>query len=274
MQLIKVFNGIVTAPHCASSRQIITHWKNCTRPDCPVCLPLKNTTDRTRTPSFSAGSSTASASQGAAAPATTDLSTVSLLPQADMIKAYAALGLPPPSLQDQQLILLSRRQQQQQGGGANNPNPGLWPGSVDSILAGHDQPMLSSSTVVGTGGGGVVPGGVGQQRRVVSADGRTVINAGGVTASGDGLGDAPYLGAVKEWHQSVTQDLRGHLVLKLLVYVPLILFVFDLNAMPTCHERKFAQTYAEFIAEFRTSADCSRYKKPFQHYEILKNSSR
>ena len=26
--------------HCSSSRQIIAHWKNCNRPECPVCHPL------------------------------------------------------------------------------------------------------------------------------------------------------------------------------------------------------------------------------------------
>ena len=28
--------------HCASSRQIISHWKFCIRTDCPVCMTLKN----------------------------------------------------------------------------------------------------------------------------------------------------------------------------------------------------------------------------------------
>ena len=37
-----VINGILSflVPHCASSRQIISHWKNCVRPDCPVCQPV------------------------------------------------------------------------------------------------------------------------------------------------------------------------------------------------------------------------------------------
>uniref|UniRef100_A0A1I8C0I2 histone acetyltransferase n=1 Tax=Meloidogyne hapla TaxID=6305 RepID=A0A1I8C0I2_MELHA len=31
--------------HCASSRQIITHWKNCNKEDCPVCNPVKKYTN-------------------------------------------------------------------------------------------------------------------------------------------------------------------------------------------------------------------------------------
>uniref|UniRef100_A0A2H8TG07 histone acetyltransferase n=1 Tax=Melanaphis sacchari TaxID=742174 RepID=A0A2H8TG07_9HEMI len=32
--------------HCSSSRQIISHWKQCTRPDCPICQPLKASNNR------------------------------------------------------------------------------------------------------------------------------------------------------------------------------------------------------------------------------------
>ena len=35
---------LLLVPHCASSRQIIYHWKNCNQQECPVCLPLKTTT--------------------------------------------------------------------------------------------------------------------------------------------------------------------------------------------------------------------------------------
>ena len=31
-----------TMGHCSSSRHIIAHWKQCKRPDCAVCQPLKN----------------------------------------------------------------------------------------------------------------------------------------------------------------------------------------------------------------------------------------
>ena len=81
--------------HCASSRQIISHWKNCTRNDCPVCLPLKHASDRRNNPA--AQNLNVNATQG------------SNPNQADMIRAYAALGLSYPN-QPQQ----TQQPQQQQ----------------------------------------------------------------------------------------------------------------------------------------------------------------
>ena len=37
----EIFDSKWSFQHCASSRQIIAHWKQCTRPDCAICQPLK-----------------------------------------------------------------------------------------------------------------------------------------------------------------------------------------------------------------------------------------
>ena len=44
-----------TVPHCASSRQIIAHWRGCHRNDCPVCRPLKVAESRKARPAGAPG---------------------------------------------------------------------------------------------------------------------------------------------------------------------------------------------------------------------------
>ena len=39
--LLGIFETHKNLQHCASSRQIIAHWKQCKRADCAVCQPLK-----------------------------------------------------------------------------------------------------------------------------------------------------------------------------------------------------------------------------------------
>jgi len=93
---------LFSVPHCASSRQIITHWKNCSRQDCPVCLPLKNAGDRR--PSGSAPtpvnqSQTTPTLPAPSAVQSPDTVLPNMPPHADMVRAYRALGLSPPTQQ-------------------------------------------------------------------------------------------------------------------------------------------------------------------------------
>ncbi|XP_053551156.1 histone lysine acetyltransferase CREBBP isoform X2 [Bombina bombina] len=84
--------------HCASSRQIISHWKNCTRHDCPVCLPLKNASDkRNQQPllgSPSSGVQNPIGSVGGGQQTAPSLSSPNSIDPSSMQRAYAALGLP------------------------------------------------------------------------------------------------------------------------------------------------------------------------------------
>jgi len=73
-----------TVTHCSSSRQIISHWKHCTRQDCPVCLPLKQA-DRNR------GAVVNQSNQPAMG---TQPSQPSPAPQ-EVQRAYGALGMEP-----------------------------------------------------------------------------------------------------------------------------------------------------------------------------------
>ncbi|KAF6199565.1 hypothetical protein GE061_007591 [Apolygus lucorum] len=79
-----------TVPHCSSSRQIISHWKHCNRPDCPVCLPLKQA-DRHRNTNNPAAVTPATVNQGGTTTQTSNPSA------SDMRRAYDALGIQCPT---------------------------------------------------------------------------------------------------------------------------------------------------------------------------------
>ena len=92
--------------HCASSRHIITHWKNCTRVDCSVCSPLKNVPPTATGGAAgggdrrSAASMTATGGGGGVSVRPTLTSQVvnppSGMQAADVLRAYQALGLQVP----------------------------------------------------------------------------------------------------------------------------------------------------------------------------------
>uniref|UniRef100_A0A671Y8Q0 histone acetyltransferase n=1 Tax=Sparus aurata TaxID=8175 RepID=A0A671Y8Q0_SPAAU len=187
--------------HCASSRQIISHWKNCTRHDCPVCLPLKNASDkRNQQPMLgSPGASLQNAisTVGSGQPSATAISSAAThIDPSSMQRAYAALGLPYGNQSPAQVQGQGPAQQSAQHTQLRNMNP---LGTIKIRLVLVANLNLSNSFFLSVPYSQLMPDG---------------------TVAG-GMGNLPTAtplsasGVRKAWHEHVTQDLRTHLVHKL-----------------------------------------------------------
>ncbi|XP_026065853.1 CREB-binding protein-like isoform X2 [Carassius auratus] len=190
--------------HCASSRQIISHWKNCTRHDCPVCLPLKNASDkRNQQPMLSSpntGMQAPLGPVGTSQPAAPAMSSGTHIDPSSMQRAYAALGLPygnqpapqtqvpgqqPTQTQQQQMRSMSALGTNQMNIGGN--------GMTDQTNLHTDSSLPSSLS------------------NQMMSDGSNM----GMTGNLPTAAPLSMPGMKKPWHEHVTQDLRNHLVHKL-----------------------------------------------------------
>ncbi|KAM6942282.1 CREB-binding protein isoform 1-T1 [Lycodopsis pacificus] len=199
--------------HCASSRQIISHWKNCTRHDCPVCLPLKNASDkRTQQPMLSSpstGLQNPMSSVGVGQPSAPTINTSTPIDPSSMQRAYEALGLPYSS----------------QTTGRAPGGPGQTAGAQN---AQQQLPQLRSINALGNQmalGGAALSVTTSEQTNLHTDSLPNTLNTNNQLLS-DGsavgsLGSLPTAapisatGTRKSWHEHVTQDLRNHLVHKL-----------------------------------------------------------
>uniref|UniRef100_A0A3B5M7E2 histone acetyltransferase n=1 Tax=Xiphophorus couchianus TaxID=32473 RepID=A0A3B5M7E2_9TELE len=181
--------------HCASSRQIISHWKNCTRHDCPVCLPLKNASDkRTQQPLLSSPNTSLQnpmSTVGMGQPSAPTINTSAPIDPSSMQRAYAALGLPYSS---QAAGQAAAQQAPGQAAGAQNSQMALGGGAMG--VATSEQTNLHTDSLSNT---------------QLLSDGSAVGQMGSLPTA------APVSSASarKAWHEHVTQDLRNHLVHKL-----------------------------------------------------------
>uniref|UniRef100_A0A8C1SHB8 histone acetyltransferase n=1 Tax=Cyprinus carpio TaxID=7962 RepID=A0A8C1SHB8_CYPCA len=170
--------------HCASSRQIISHWKNCTRHDCPVCLPLKNASDkRNQQPMLSppnTGLQSPIGTVGTGPQTAPAIPSSTPIDPSSMQRAYAALGLP-----------YSNQTPTQAQSPAQTQGPG--------------QPTAQTHRL---------------RTSQICQNGGTLIwrDTEERNCSMGNLPTAAPLSATgvrKAWHEHVTQDLRNHLVHKL-----------------------------------------------------------
>lgn len=187
--------------HCASSRQIISHWKNCTRQDCPVCLPLKTASDkRNQQPMLNPASTGIPAPIGVSSsqPSASSISGTTHIDASSMQRAYAALGLPYGNQSATQTQILSQQ----------------------SSLAPQQQlrtPNSIGTNQVNLGGGGIgIPNADQTNLHNDSSLDKNQLMAEGVGMGNLSSATAPTMpGMKKSWHEHVTQDLRNHLVHKL-----------------------------------------------------------
>ncbi|XP_029978288.1 histone acetyltransferase p300-like isoform X2 [Sphaeramia orbicularis] len=196
--------------HCASSRQIISHWKNCTRHDCPVCLPLKNAGDK-RNPQCESLLGVAGAGLGSSLgavpggqPSAPNLNPPSQIDPSSIERAYAALGL---TYQGNQI--------QAQTAQPNIPNQGLQGQTGMRPL----NPM--GANPMGVNGGVGAPSQNQQANLLQDTMMHLNVNNQGLMNDAGGVSSMPTAappsatGMRKSWHEDITQDLRNHLVHKL-----------------------------------------------------------
>ncbi|VFV27338.1 low quality protein: creb-binding [Lynx pardinus] len=201
--------------HCASSRQIISHWKNCTRHDCPVCLPLKNASDKrnqqTILGSPASGIQNTIGSVGTGQQNAASLSNPNPIDPSSMQRAYAALGLPylnQPQTQLQPQVPGQQPAQPQSHQQMRTLNPlGNNPMNIPAggITTDQQPPNLISESALPTSLGATNP---------LMNDGSGSANLGTLSTIPTAAPPSS-TGVRKSWHEHVTQDLRSHLVHKL-----------------------------------------------------------
>uniref|UniRef100_A0A671K317 histone acetyltransferase n=1 Tax=Sinocyclocheilus anshuiensis TaxID=1608454 RepID=A0A671K317_9TELE len=192
--------------HCASSRQIISHWKNCTRHDCPVCLPLKSAGDKRNQQSLLGGAGMGmggplGGSLPGGQPSAPNLNPPSQIDPSSIERAYAALGLTyqgnQASSQNQQTSVPA------QPGMRTLNNIG---GNSMGVNGGVGAPITNQHP-------GMLPDGMLHRNMTPQSlmnDGSGVGNMGSAATA-----TPPSAGMRKNWHEDITQDLRNHLVHKL-----------------------------------------------------------